>query len=176
MCVFINDCQWFLIHGCLLMQLFSLGLQVMVFSKNQSEEEIDEMHSNYSKWLVCINLYGAIYAPPGPGGHVFCFLFPFMQHALDLNTPAGKLVTSCFSIAARIAQNLHIAVKKREQKHTLQEPLKYREKVFTLSFGGFSDVLIYSIYRISLMLRLLCIYASREQFTSIFYKSSKREI
>ncbi len=26
-------------------------LQVMVFSKNQSEKEIDEMHSNYSKWF-----------------------------------------------------------------------------------------------------------------------------
>lgn len=26
-------------------------LQVLMFSKNQSEKEIDEMHSNYSKWF-----------------------------------------------------------------------------------------------------------------------------
>lgn len=33
--------------------------QVLIFSKNQSEEEIDELHSNYSKWsfflLVCLD-------------------------------------------------------------------------------------------------------------------------
>lgn len=28
-----------------------IQLQAMMFSKNQSEREIDELHSNYSKWL-----------------------------------------------------------------------------------------------------------------------------
>lgn len=35
------------------MHLFAIyiQLQAMMFSKNQSEREIDELHSNYSKWL-----------------------------------------------------------------------------------------------------------------------------
>lgn len=34
-------------------QLFAIyiQLQALMFSKNQSEREIDELHSNYSKWL-----------------------------------------------------------------------------------------------------------------------------
>ena len=42
----------------MLMQGFFLNLlQVMVFSKNQPEEEIDEMHSNYSKQVFSMNFY-----------------------------------------------------------------------------------------------------------------------
>lgn len=65
------------------MPVFSLWLQVMVFSKNQSEEEIDEMHSNYSKWLGHIGLYEAGFAPRGPGGPIQRFLLCFSQYVLS---------------------------------------------------------------------------------------------
>lgn len=155
------------------MPVVSLWLQVMVFSKNQSEEEIDEMHSNYSKWLGHICLYEAGFAPRGPGGPIQRFLLSFLQYVLSewMNKWMNEwaFIVTCTEKRAKwnrsISILVHAIVLGLQYEHTCRKTHRcpFRQwQVNTQAFWGRGSEFCQCVFLIPIIPALInvCIHAT----------------